>query len=199
MNSFIVPIILVITSFATFSLVTSPTWAQIGTVQKEVDRYDTAIDDAKALIDQRDALLDRLNALPQEDRDRLLKVLPDSVDNVRLALDIDAIASSLGVSLSQIDVAVSQDQAQSTDNKATQGQPAAAGLGDTLSPVTQPYDKVDIAFTVEATYQDFKAFIRALEKSLRLVEITEISFERSEGDLYTFDVTLTTFWLRGDI
>lgn len=193
MNPFIVPIILVITSFATYSLVISPTWAQIGEVQGEVDRYDTAINDAKSLIDQRDALLDRLNALPQADRDRLLKVLPDSVDNVRLALDIDAIASSLGVSLSQIDVAVSQDQAQSTDSSANRG------LGDTLSPTTEAYDQVDISFTVEATYQDFKAFIVALEKSLRLVEITEISFTRTEGDLYTFDVTLTTFWLRGDI
>lgn len=192
MNPFIVPIILVITSFATYSLVISPTWDQIGNVQSEVERYDTAINDAKSLIDQRDALLDRLNALPQADRDRLLKVLPDSVDNVRLALDIDAIASSLGVSLSQIDVAVSQDQAQSTDS-------SARGLGDTLSPTTEVYDQVDISFTVEATYEDFKAFIVALEKSLRLVEITEISFTRTEGDLYTFDVTLTTFWLRGDI
>lgn len=193
MNPFIVPIILVITSFATYSLVINPTWEQIKGVQSEVYRYDTAINDAKSLIDQRDALLDRLNALPQADRDRLLKVLPDSVDNVRLALDIDAIASSLGVSLSQIDVAVSQDQAQSTASSANKG------LGDALSPTTEAYDQVDISFTVEATYQDFKAFIVALEKSLRLVEITEISFTRTEGDLYTFDVTLTTFWLRGDI
>jgi Tfp pilus assembly protein PilO len=191
MNPFIVPIILVITSFATYSLVISPTWDQIGEVQNEVARYDTAINDAKSLVDQRDALLDRLNALPQADRDRLLKVLPDSVDNVRLALDIDAIASSLGVTLSQIDVAVSQDQASSGGE--------AKGLGDTLSPESEPYDQVDISFTVEATYQDFKAFIVALEKSLRLVEISEISFKRNDGDLYTFDVTLTTFWLRGDI
>ena len=48
------------------------------------------------------SLLSRFNAFKTEDLDRLRKLLPDHVDNVRLILDLDNLAARHGMALQNV-------------------------------------------------------------------------------------------------
>ena len=62
----------------------------------------------------------------------------------------------------------------------------------------QGYNSVNVSFNVTASYENFLIFIKGLERNLRLVDITSISFTPSsdKGDVYNFHVALKTYWLK---
>ena len=61
---------------------------------------------------------------------------------------------------------------------------------------TSKYGTVGISFSVSATYEKFQDFLADLEKSLRLVEITDLSVSGNNTGLYDFSVGLKTYWLK---
>ena len=62
--------------------------------------YQEAIDNSAKLIKVRDDVLRAYNSLTVEDKDRLNKIVPDNVDNVRLIIDVkDDIAARHGLFL----------------------------------------------------------------------------------------------------
>jgi hypothetical protein len=67
------------------------------------------------------------------------------------------------------------------------------------------YDSVTVSFTVTATYDTFLKILRDLEKSLRIIDVTRISFNLADptaagganrGGAYDFNVEVKTYWLR---
>jgi Tfp pilus assembly protein PilO len=58
------------------------------------------------------------------------------------------------------------------------------------------YGTVGISFSVTASYDNFQNFLTDLEKSLRLVEITDLSVNGNNTGLYDFSVGLKTYWLK---
>lgn len=52
------------------------------------------------------------------------------------------------------------------------------------------YSTLEIGFSVEGTYDDFRAFLEDLERSLVLMEVTSVAFGSSEGDSIPFSVTI---------
>ena len=53
---------------------------------------------------------------------------------------------------------------------------------------------VTLKFT--ATYEDFLDILRDIESSLRLIEVSSISFEPGDSAQYEYTVKLKTFWLK---
>jgi Tfp pilus assembly protein PilO len=70
------------------------------------------------------------------------------------------------------------------------------GAPNPLGGVSQPRDSkgalqgqyatLDITFSVSGTYSDFKMFLADIERSLVLMEVTKITFTKSEGDTMRF-------------
>ena len=68
-----------------------------------------------------------------------------------------------------------------------------------LDPITNPNvglikgdsaEHLDIHFTVSGTYESLKLFLTDLGRSLRIVDITDLSFSAQDLDLYEFSINL---------
>ena len=112
----------------------------------------------------RDRLLTKYNAFSPDDLLRLKKLLPDHVDNVRLILDIDHIASKYGMRIKNVVVGAKDERPEGV-----------------IGPDVTPYQSVSLSFSIATSYNNLKEFIKDLEKSLRIVDVTDISLASSKS------------------
>lgn len=178
MMRFVTPIILIVLAVGVFVWYINPAYGRIKDLRAEEAQYDMALDRSQELIAVRDALLSKYNMIPSEDLNRLRKLLPDHVDNVRLILDMNNIASQYGMTLGSIALT------------------EASAEGNELGADTSPLGAIDFSFSVRSTYDNFLDFLMDLENSLRIVDIVNISFTTDATPLATYRVTLRTYWLK---
>src|ERR1051326_1864765 len=94
-----------------FFLYTQPAYDKSGQLQAQISQYDQALQKAAELQQLKQTLLARYNAFDPADIDRLQKLLPDHVDNIRLILDMDAMAAARQMALSNVNVSTPASQA----------------------------------------------------------------------------------------
>lgn len=182
-NKFILPILLIIISIGLFVMYIDPTYEQIKVLKSKNSEFNEALNKSKELRQVRDGLLDQYNSFSQEDLVKLKKLLPDTVDNVRLIMDIDSIASEYGITIQNIQVDAHQNESK--------GEIVVVSN-------SKPYDFVTLSFSMSASYDDFISFVTDLKNSLRLVDIKDIEFDVSEtgSSLNKYNVTIRTYWLK---
>ena len=149
-------------------------------VQKRADLND-ALDSARRIQTVRDTLQEQYNSFSSDELTRLHKMVPSHVDNVRLVIDINGMASTYGMLLKDIQV----EQAEDTVEK--------PGLGTLIG---DSPEHLDIRFTVSGTYDSLKLFVADLGRSLRIVDITDLTFSAKDIDIYDFTIGLRTYWLQ---
>jgi len=183
MKNYITPIILIaIATFLFFGFI-DPTYSDVKVIKDDISQFNEALERSKELQIIRDELLSKYNTFSSSDIDRLEKLLPDNVDNVRLILDIDGIAQKYGLSISDISVS---DGSGTTDEKTIVG------------PDGNTYGSVRLGFSIASNYKGFTDFLKDLERSLRLVDISEVSFNTKGGvvDFNEYKVIVNTYWLK---
>lgn len=182
-NKFILPILLIIISIGLFVMYIDPTYEQTKVLKNKNLEFNEALNKSKELRQFRDSLLEQYNSFSQEDLVKLKKLLPDTVDNVRLIMDIDSIASEYGITIQSIKV-----DAPQTESK---GEIAVVSN-------SKPYDFVTLSFSMNASYEDFISFVTDIKDSLRLVDIKDIEFDVSEtgSGLNKYNITIRTYWLK---
>ena len=67
---------------------------------------------------------------------------------------------------------------------------------ETIGKDNSAYGSLGVSFTTSASYNTFLAFIRDLEKSLRIMDITAIQFGASDTQVYDYSVDIRTYWLK---
>lgn len=176
--STILSIIFLIASLGLFFGYVDPTYTKIREYGVEKSDYDTALNNSKALQAERDKLLEKFNAMDKADVDKLSKLLPDNIDNVRLVIDIDEMAKSYGMRIRNFKADASQKK-------------------DTIGRDNSAYGTLTLSFSTTASYNTFLAFMRDLERSLRVIDITSVAFLSSDtSQLYDYNVTVKTYWLK---
>ena len=162
----------------------------------------TAISDVKALrsqaedqqiafdrtrqIDQRKKdLITKKNNIDQADQDKLAKLIPDTVDTVRLTSDLNGIAAKNLIIIRNIDI---KNISQNTDGK-------------TIGPDDARFGALDIGFSVVAPYPNFINFLTDLERSLRIIDVVGITVTApTAGDqqtnTYSYSVSARTYWMK---
>lgn len=179
------PIIFIIVSIAIFFTVTDPIYKEVKTLQVKYAQYQDVLDKSKELLDKRKNLQDKYNGFAEEDVNRLKKLLPDTVDNVRLIIDIDEIAKRYGLTIKNVRL---------DDSKVSK-----AGVKDATATITagdSKYGTIPMGFSVSSDYKTFLSFLEDLEGSLRIVDVTNISLKPGANEVYSFDVSLKTYWLK---
>lgn len=174
---FLIPVILLIVSGVAFFLFIDPTYSEIRELQSEEELFGEALDNSKELQKVRDDLLGQYNGFSSNDLQRLEKMLPNSVDNVRLVRDLDGIAADHGMTPRNVTVQISEEN--------TQAGPREGSLGSVL-----------ITFNVNGSYETFQSFLQDIEKSLRLMDVVNVSFVASEQNLYEYNVSIRTYWIK---
>ena len=183
MNRALLPILLVIISIIAFFMWINPQYANVQTLWTQQSQTNTALAQVAELQSVRASLVDKENSFNQADLAKLQKFLPDNVDNIRLFLDMQGVASRYGTSIQDISVA-------------NQGQSSTATT-QAIGPSNKSYGQMVLSFSVNISYENLSLFLKDLEDSLRLIEIKSLGFtvDNKAPDTYKVSVGLDAFWL----
>lgn len=184
------PIFMLVASVGLYFGFIDPTYQDALVLKEKKAEFDTAMNNANQLVVRREALNEKINAFPKADLDRMDKLLPDHVDNVKLIMEVDRIALKYGMSLREV-----QLQGLSLlDSKKP----------ESISPVIgvppKDYDNVSLSFSVVSSYPTFKQFLKELEDNLRISDVESVSFsvprDARNPDIYQYALSLRTYWLK---
>jgi Tfp pilus assembly protein PilO len=196
---FIFPIILIIIAGVVFFVFTDPilntplavdpTTGEISggvfPLLSERSDLNTALSSSDTLREASKSLVEKYNNLSESERTGVDKLLPDRIDNVQLVIDINSIASKYGMTIKNIKIGTEGDiQTTRTASRTT-----------TKRATTALNKAADISFTVTGSYNQLRNFLTDLGRSLRLVDVTGLSFTAGDSDLYQFNVEVKTYWL----
>ncbi|TAK57643.1 hypothetical protein EPO17_01365 [Patescibacteria group bacterium] len=201
MNKLIFPIILILAAIGIFVTFTQPHYDTVRELMLRSQDYQKVFADADGLLRKRDSLTIDLNKIRPSDKARISKLIPDSIDNVRLVIDInDGITSRYGVGIKNI-----RFETPPEDKTTPAGQAVAATTvvsktaRKDVPTITEnkDYNSVTLNFTIVAPYNTFLKILRDLESSLRIVDVTAISFRSTDAsDVYQYDLGIKTHWLK---
>ncbi|QQR82875.1 type 4a pilus biogenesis protein PilO [Candidatus Campbellbacteria bacterium] len=180
---FISSIIFILLSLGIFFGFTNGRYVATKSVRTEIAQYDDALAKAASLATLRDSLKDTYNSFSQDELRRLDTLIPDTIDTVRLIIDINAIARRHGLTVLNIAV----DGATDAGTKKT-------GIG----PQESAYGTISVSFNVSTTYERFKSFLGELENSLRLIDVDSVTLGETNPitGIATYSIRAKTYWLR---
>mgnify|MGYP003433599530 CR=1 FL=1 len=196
----LLPIFLIGVGVGGFFLITQPIYGEIKLLQEEADAYGQALDNSASLQKERDRLTTKYNSFAAEDILKLEKMLPNTVDNIQLILEIQEEASKRGIIDKNVEFEPEQFAEQTAEdvvlpegdtagNSTSRDRATTTRRSATLED-NKDYEAFELEFSVEGSYDDFVSFMKLMERSLRLVDINSISFTpgTSEKDkVYTDD------------
>lgn len=202
MFKFATPVILIGVSIGVFLMFTSPFYKEVNSLRSEVTAYNEALNNAKALEAERDKLTQKYSSISPANLEKLQKLLPDSVSNIRLILEIEKLAAPYGMVLKDVTYDALKPEAEMEANGITNNTKTNNNNNDTLS--NKEYKAWDLGFSVQGNYYNFLNFVRSLEKNLRIVDMNSIEFSsESEGGLsptssnnYKYNFKIKTYWLK---
>lgn len=169
------PLFLIAVAIGFFFWYINPTYVSVTELQAVGDEYDAAIKRAQEVGVKFDTLVNNYHTVDSDDLARLQKILPDNVDTVKLAVDIDALAAQYRAGISEIDIKTEE----------------AGTLG-------KHYQAVTMNFMVTMTYENFLRFLADIEQSLRVSDVSSVAFSSEEAVAggYQYNVSLKTYWLK---
>lgn len=178
----IAPIILIVISGTLFITWIDPQYQDIKDLQAEKARYDEALDRIVEIREARNEIQSRYNTIEERDFERLNKMVPTHIDNIRLILDVNSVANARQMTIR--DIRINLNEGDNGDGNISVGSQGA-------------YESVSFRFTVVTTYDNFKQFLDDLALSLRIIDVesVEISSIQGEDNFYRFDVGIRTYWL----
>lgn len=174
--------ILILVSVGLFYTFIMPEYEKVQALKLEAAQYKDVLNNVTELSRRRDELLIKYNSMPKQEAENLKRILPDNVNVVEMAINLDAIAGKHGISIKNVKI---QDDKQNQSASAVQ------------APATGPYQKAAINFSFVTTYDNFKKFQRDIEQNLRVLEVKSVSIAaQPDSALSQFDMQIETYWLK---
>jgi Tfp pilus assembly protein PilO len=143
----------------------SPAYDTLQAFRAQVVQLDTALQNSQDLKQQREEKITQMNELPRADVARLMKILPDTLDPVRVIVDLDGLAYQTGVTLDSFDI---PDLVY---------KPTAAGSQAQNASSTNELEQAQFTVLCIGQYDSVKQFLRGMETSLGLLDVTSIAID----------------------
>lgn len=172
-------IILIMLAVGLFYSFTNVEYKKVKELHALAGEYQDVLSNTANIVSLRDSLLVAFEEFPAEEKTRVEKVLPDNIDAVKLALELDTMASKYGIAIKDVSVDTKMDN-----------EPKLI-----LPEHSAPYNKALVSFSFVSNYQNFKHFLADLERSLRIMEVKSLAFGSSETELSLHNLTVETYWL----
>ena len=181
MTSRLFPVFALLAAAGIFFGYVNPVWTgPIAATKASIALDDQALAAAEQYSAQQNDLAAKRSAIEHANLAKLASFLPDSVDNVGLILDLNALAARSGISISNIDILTSPAESAKTSL------PSGASL----------IGSVDLSLSAVGTYPSLKSFLAGVERSARLLDVQSLSVKGSETGVYTYEIKLRLYWLR---
>jgi Tfp pilus assembly protein PilO len=182
MKQLFLALFFLIISIGLFFAYIKPTYSQVQTLQTQNGSLSAALDKSRQLQEVRDSLRAKYNTFSQDDLAKLQTMLPDSIDQVRFIINLNAVAATDGVTIQSFAFSDSGSSSNTTQNPAPSTSAGPAPLS--------------FSFNVETDYATFRKFMTDLEHSLQIIDITGLSLKADNtGKKDSFAVSMRTYWL----
>lgn len=164
--------ILIILAAATYFGFTAPLWSDAEALKGSITNDQDAIKEGRDLQTLIQDVSGIVSNISPEQQSKLEAVLPEKVDEILLLNDIYTLAASHEMQVQDIEL---------VDIPASGASGAGANVGAIVAPTLGNGVKTrTVTFSVAAEYATFVTFIKELEKSLVLYEITSVDFSSSD-------------------
>jgi Tfp pilus assembly protein PilO len=181
------PILLLTVAVVGFVVLTNPLYAEIQVLRQEEASYGNALANSLKLQELRDVLIDKQNQFTQRDIESLEKMIPSSVDNIKLAIELQQIGEAEGLSVESV-------QYDPVGGSSDTDVEALGASAQTL------YEVFELEIIARGEYTQFVEFLKEVERNLRIVDVSHVEFS-SDGTFlneneYTYNITIKTYRLR---
>ena len=207
---FFLPIILIGIALAGFFMYVNPTYTNIKSLQSKLSQYDAALSNSKIFEGEKERLTKKSQAISALEKTKLSILLPNSVDNIRLILELDNTASTYGMSLKDVKYSVDTLIKDPTVTDTTD-KPVKAKVLQSKIKEKKDYGNWDLEFSTQGTYANFLSFLNDLEHNLRIVDVVAVDFssvatktnnatgitlDTTSNENYKYNFKIKTYWLK---
>lgn len=180
MNRYIIPILLVTLSASIYVSIIDSTYTDIRRQQEKESELIKNLEDVKQVNVTLAKIKESYDAFPVGSEQALSTILPDKIDPIKFIIEIEEIARIHGLILKGPRVS-SPDENDSS-----------------------PYGENHLTFSVSAPYSVFHEFIKDLQDSRALRDMTNVGFaaktadtneknQRPEAIVYDYSVSITSY------
>lgn len=192
-------IVLILVSIGIFFFFIDPQYKEIQDLQTEVEENEKTLELAKELRAKRESLRQKFAEISDDEKLSLEKLLPDTVDNVRLIIDINNIAEEYGIVIRNLQLSSEEDTTAETS--VVQNEFQGVIEDSTLNYADRSkLGVIAFSFSVSAEYDVFIDFLKDLEEALRIVDVRSITItaasSEDQGLFYDYGIKLETYWLK---
>ena len=181
----LIPFILIGLSIGAYYTYMAPTFAEIQDLSTKKGEYVSAFEKIQNLAVKRDEMMAAYRAVPAPSMDRVRKIIPDTLQAVDLANDINTVASHSGMTIQGFKVAETQANIQ---------EKVISKKVDSL------YKTYHVSFNVKGQYSQFVRFLKELETNAYLSDVRSIGIQpagtKDVSDSYTYTIEFTSYSLR---
>lgn len=181
----ILTIILLLASAGLVFFVARPVWSNVASLRAEQAAVSDALARLKDLQGLRDNLLKTYNSIPRSKIDRLYDLLPPKPDSGNILVMLEKLTRDRNIRLRRVEfIKEANLTAQS------------AGAGKIINKDAPKFNTISYSFTVSASYESFRSLLSAMEKNLRIIDVTDISFAGGASNLFEFTLKAKSYYQR---
>lgn len=156
---FFIPFIVIGICIGMYFVYINPTITEVQTLSTNKTEYNNILEKIKELSEKRDAILIEYNSIPESDKARLNKIIPETFNPSLFANDINSMASQNGLSIREFKV----NEPKTEVREAIINQPQPTGYKTTV-----------IAIKLNGQYSQFVKFLSNLESDLHLIDVLSL-------------------------
>ena len=182
-----------------------PAWGSFNDLQQGNQDLQKFSEEFDELIQNRDNLIKTINTLSKDDLNSLDEALPQGAKAAEFLVALDNLAKKNNISIKRVDVPnievkggnQTKTSGDSTSNK---GIPRPGVTTITQAPQKLgSVGELPLSLGVSGVYESFKQFLWELEKNLRVVNVSELSFNApaDSNKPIDFSLKLTTYYQTG--
>lgn len=176
MARYIISFIFIATAVAVFFAWTQHLFEEIKVLRANEKALNEALAKSKELQGLRDELISKYNSINKDDIDALNKLFPSHANSIKIALEIENIATKHNLLFKNI---------------AVQNVSSPPGYS---SMAIENINTASFLINVSGSYKSFIAFLGDLEKSLRPMEIENLTFSSGSTDSYEYNLSGLTYY-----
>ncbi len=176
-------IILLLASVGLIFFMAKPVWSDTVSLRAEQAAVSDALARLKDLQSLRDDLLKTYNSIPRSKIDRLFDLLPAKPDSGNILVMLEKLTRDRNIRLRRVEFI-----------KDTNSAAQSAGAGKIINKDVPKYNTMLYSFTVAASYEGFRSLLSAMEKNLRIIDVTDISFVGGASNLFEFTLKAKSYY-----
>ena len=178
------PVFSIVIALVAFFFYTQPKYDGTTSIESDITEYNKAVDTAQKLNTLIQNLLNEKNTHSQAELVKLDKIVPQEVDEVRLIVDLKNMAKHYNMLFGNIEVS-----SEPVDTSKL----TSATVSDAIG--ADSFVTSDISFSLIGTYDQFKSMLYDIERSMTILDVTNLSIAASEGTLQQFNITVRAYSL----